>query len=79
MDGAYEGFWAFRTASLRGESVSTSIGRVGEERLSALDGVGDVVDVLGGEAGHADAAVGDQVDVVLLGQDLDLVGCARET
>ncbi len=37
---------------------------------SLVDGLCDVVDVAGGEAAHGDAAVLEQVDVLLLHQEL---------
>lgn len=39
-----------------------------------VDGLSDVVDVLGGQAAHVDAAAGHQVDVLLLDQVLHLLG-----
>lgn len=40
-----------------------------------VDGLGDVVDVLGGQATHVDAAAGHQVDVLLPDHELHLFGC----
>lgn len=43
-----------------------------------VDSLGDVVDVLGGEAAHVDAAAGHQVHVLLFDHVLHLFGCSTE-
>ncbi|KAI3483212.1 hypothetical protein L1887_53992 [Cichorium endivia] len=43
-----------------------------------VDPAGDVLDVVGGEAGHGDARVGGEVDVALLEHALALVGVEAE-
>lgn len=42
-----------------------------------VDGRGHVVDVLGGQTAHVDAAAGHQVDVFLLHHELHLFGCGK--
>lgn len=41
---------------------------------SFMNGLGDVVDILSGQATHIDAATGHQIDVLLLHQVLHLFG-----
>ena len=43
-----------------------------------VDGLGHVVDVLGGQTTHVDAAAGHQVDVLLFDHVLHLLGCGRK-
>lgn len=40
-----------------------------------MDGLGDVVDVLGGQAAHVDATAGHQEHVLLFDHVLHLLGC----
>jgi hypothetical protein len=47
------------------------------DQFIVLDGVSDVVHILGVEASHAHTTVRHKVDVILLGEDLDLV-CYRD-
>lgn len=42
-----------------------------------VDGGGHIVDVLGGQTAHVDAAAGHQVDVFLLHHELHLFGCGK--
>lgn len=44
---------------------------------SVVDGLGDVVDVLGGQAAHVDAATGHQVHVLLLDHVVHLLAWRR--
>ena len=57
------------------ESLQLSLRDVGG---SVVDGVGDVVHVLGGQSTHVDTARLDQVDVILLAQMVNLLYCKEK-